>query len=129
MDSAREPLDVTPIGVIHTPIDSPVAAPRQGFHDDYEGTVEVFPDYRAGLAGVEAGRDLDLVWFADRADRSMLDTDRQNRGVFTTRSPHRPNPICVTTVTVLAVDDGHLRVRGLDVLDGSPLVDLKATVD
>lgn len=129
MAEGPTPIELTPIGAVHTPIETPEDAPRQGFHEAHEGTVVVEEPYRAGLDGVEPGRELALVWFADRADRSKLDTDREGRGAFTTRSPHRPNPVCVTTVTVLAVEDGRLHVRGVDMVDGSPLLDVKATVD
>lgn len=117
-----------PIGTVSTPLERSDDAPRQGFLEAVEGTVQVDPAYAAGLDGYEAGDDVLVVWFADRADRSVL-TVRDGRGVFTTRSPARPNPICLTVVEVLAVDEASLDVRGVDMLDGSPVLDLKRPLD
>ena len=107
------------------------AAPRQGFHEAATGVVELDPDYRAGLTGFDADRVV-VVWWADRADRSVLTLDRDpGRGVFTSRSPARPNPVCVSECAVESVDPdaGRLHLSGVDMADGSPVIDLKATVD
>lgn len=118
-----------PIGTIHTPLEASADAPRQGFLDDAEGTIELDAAYADGLRGVEAGSEVLVVWFADRADRSLLTLDRDDRGVFASRSPARPNPICLTLCEVLDVGDTGLRVRGVDMLDGTPVLDLKAPID
>jgi tRNA-Thr(GGU) m(6)t(6)A37 methyltransferase TsaA len=118
-----------PIGTARTPLETSDDAPRQGFLADVEGTIELDPAYGAGLSGVEPGDDVLVVWFADRADRSVLALDRDGRGVFATRSPARPNPICLTECAVLAVDGPSLSVRGVDMLDGSPVLDLKRSLD
>lgn len=119
----------SPIGVVRTPFETEAEAPRQGLHRDAEGRVEVAPTYRAGLAGLDPGRSLVVVWFADRADHGTLSLDRDGpRGVFTTRSQDRPNPVCLTECTVVGVDDGSVRVRGVDMVDGSPVLDLKPPV-
>lgn len=119
-----------PIGTVHTPFETTGDAPRQGFRDDAEGVVELDSAYREGLAGFDADRVV-VVWWADRAD-DILTLDRDpERGVFTSRSPARPNPVCVTECAVHDVDPaaGRLRVGGVDMADGTPVVDLKATVD
>ncbi|WP_338738538.1 TrmO family methyltransferase domain-containing protein [Haloplanus salilacus] len=119
-----------PIGTVHTPFETTSDAPRQGFHDDAEGVVEIDPAYREGLSGFDADRVV-VVWWADRAD-DILTLDRDpDRGVFTSRSPARPNPICVTECSVRSVDPtaGRVRLGGVDMADGSPVVDLKATLD
>ena len=118
----------TPIGTVHTPLGTSEDAPRQGFLEAVEGTIELEPAYGAGTAGLAAGEELLVVWFADRADRDVL-TLRDGRGVFTTRSPARPNPVCLTTVELLAIDGRTLTVRGVDMLDGSPVLDLKRPLD
>lgn len=118
-----------PIGVAHTPFETTDDAPRQGTRADVEGRLDVDAAYAPALAGVDAGQDLLVVWFAHEADRSLLVADRRDRGVFATRSPARPNPICLTTCRVLAVEGTTLRVRGVDMLDGSPLLDLKPPLD
>ncbi|MFB6082349.1 MAG: tRNA (N6-threonylcarbamoyladenosine(37)-N6)-methyltransferase TrmO [Halanaeroarchaeum sp.] len=123
-------VECTPIGTVRTPIATTDDAPRQGMHEDIEGTVEVREEYVDGLAGFEPGTEMVVVWFADRADRSLLRADkRDGRGVFATRSPARPNPICLTTVEVLAIDGGTVSVRGVDMLDGSPVLDIKVPLE
>jgi len=95
--------------------------------------IRVWPEFREGLAGVEPGDKILVLFWLDRADRGRLlvhprgDLARPLRGVFATRSPHRPNPIGATVVKVLAVDKekGILLVEGLDALDGSPVLDIK----
>ena len=118
-----------PIGTARTPFETSDDAPRQGFLDDTEGTIELEPAYARGLSGLAPDEDVLVVWFADRADRSVLTLDRDGRGVFATRSPARPNPICLTTCGVLSVGDASLEVRGVDMLDGSPVLDLKRPID
>ncbi|CQH56020.1 UPF0066 family protein [Halobacterium hubeiense] len=120
-------MDCERIGRVETPYASREDAPRQGFLGDATGTVHVAEQYRAALTGLDTGHTIDVVWWADDADRSVLRVRGGNRGVFTTRSPARPNPVCVTTCDVLAVDSeaGTLDVAGVDMVDGSPVVDLK----
>lgn len=116
-----------PIGVVHTPFETTSDAPRQGFVDDAAGTIELDDAYAPGLAGVGAGDRAVVVWYADGSDRVVELGD--GRGVFGTRAPARPNPICVTTVEVLAVEGTRLRVRGVDMRDGTPVLDLKRALD
>lgn len=119
------------IGHVETLFESTEAAPRQGFLDDNSGTVHVDEPYRDGLTGFEPGDTVLVVWWADRADRSVVRVRDGDRGVFTTRSPARPNPICLTACELLAVDEdaGTLDVAGVDMADGSPVLDLKRTLD
>jgi tRNA-Thr(GGU) m(6)t(6)A37 methyltransferase TsaA len=124
-------MECDPIGTVHTPFETTSDAPRQGALEDAAGVVELDADYRAGLDGFDGDRVV-VVWWADRADRSVLRLDRDtSRGVFTSRSPARPNPVCVTECAVesVAVDAGRLDVRGVDMADGSPVLDLKVPVD
>ncbi|HAF70425.1 TPA: tRNA (N6-threonylcarbamoyladenosine(37)-N6)-methyltransferase TrmO [Candidatus Acetothermia bacterium] len=96
--------------------------------------IRVRPELREGLVGIEPGAKILVLFWLHRADRGRLlvhprgDRTRPLRGVFSTRSPHRPNPIGATVVKVLAVDQGQglLIVEGLDALDGSPVLDIKA---
>lgn len=123
-------IELRPIGSVRTPIEDPSDAPRQGMNEDIEGTIELDPEYEPGIGGIEAGDSLLVVWYAHEADRSLLQLDRgDDRGVFTSRSPARPNPIVLTTVDVLSVDGSSIRVRGVDMLDGSPVLDLKVPLD
>jgi tRNA-Thr(GGU) m(6)t(6)A37 methyltransferase TsaA len=119
-----------PIGTVSTPFETTSDAPAQGFHEDHEGVVHVDEPYAAGLSGFDS-ESVVVVWWADRADRSVLTLDRDpSRGVFTSRSPARPNPVCLTECRVVDVDfDARsLTVRGVDMADGSPVVDLKASL-
>jgi tRNA-Thr(GGU) m(6)t(6)A37 methyltransferase TsaA len=124
-------MECDPIGTVHTPFETTSEAPRQGIHGDAEGLVELDPAYHEGLTGFDGDRVV-VVWWADRADRSVLTLARDpDRGVFTSRSPARPNPVCVTECAVEAVDPaaGRLDLRGVDMADGSPVIDLKAPLD
>ena len=123
-------MNVAPIGSVRTPFDDHDEAPRQGIERDVEGRVELDPAYADGLAGLSPGDPLIGVWFADRANRSTLLLDRDPpRGVFTTRSQDRPNPICLTGTVVTHVDGRIVHVRGVDMLDGTPVLDLKPPLD
>jgi tRNA-Thr(GGU) m(6)t(6)A37 methyltransferase TsaA len=119
-------MECDPIGTVSTPFGTTSEAPRQGRSGDAEGTVRVRPEYRPAMAGVETGDDLVVVWYADRADRILRVRDV---GVFATRSPARPNPVCVTTCSVLGVGDETIGVSGVDMADGSPVIDLKRSLD
>jgi tRNA-Thr(GGU) m(6)t(6)A37 methyltransferase TsaA len=123
-------MECDPVGTVHTPFDDPSDAPRQGVRGDAVGEIRLNERYAEGLVGVEPGDETDVVWWADRADRTVLRLDRDDRGVFASRSPARPNPVCVTRVEVRAVDAeaGRLRVAGVDMVDGSPVIDLKAAM-
>ncbi|AUV81964.1 S-adenosyl-L-methionine-binding protein [Salinigranum rubrum] len=119
-----------PIGTVSTPFETTSDAPSQGFHEDSAGVVHVDEAYAAGLSGFDA-ESVVVVWWADRADRSVLTLDRDpSRGVFTSRSPARPNPVCLTECRVVDVDldARRLSVRGVDMADGSPVIDLKASL-
>jgi tRNA-Thr(GGU) m(6)t(6)A37 methyltransferase TsaA len=86
------------------------------------------------LRGVEPGSELLLLTWLDRADRDVLvvhprgDPSRPPAGVFATRSPHRPNPIGLHRVRIESIDGAHVRVRNLEALDGTPIVDVKAVL-
>jgi tRNA-Thr(GGU) m(6)t(6)A37 methyltransferase TsaA len=97
--------------------------------------LEVMPAYRAGLQGVEPGSHVQVLYWMHEltpSDRRVLrthprgDRDKPRRGVFSLRSPSRPNPIGVSDVEVVAVDDAGVIVAGLDARDGSPIIDIKA---
>ena len=115
---------LSPVGVAHTPYDTPEDAPHQGFADDAAATVEVFERYDDALAGIDDVVRLTVVYWADRADRESLQGE-DGVGAFARRTPHRPNPLSVCTCTLLERDGRRLRLRGLDAVDGSPVLDIK----
>ena len=115
---------LSPVGVAHTPYDTPEDAPHQGFADDAEAKVEVFERYGDAMAGIDDVVRLTVVYWADRADRASL-RGEDGVGAFARRTPHRPNPLSVCMCTLLERDGRRLRLRGLDAADGSPVLDLK----
>jgi tRNA-Thr(GGU) m(6)t(6)A37 methyltransferase TsaA len=91
----------------------------------------ILPELVAGLEGLSPGEKILILFWMDRADRTRLeahprgDPARPLRGVFATRSPHRPNPIGATTVELLSLQGNRLWVRGLDAWEGTPILDIK----
>jgi tRNA-Thr(GGU) m(6)t(6)A37 methyltransferase TsaA len=124
-------VELYPIGHVETPFETRDEAPKQGEETPYAANVHVDEQFRDGLGGFEGDDRIVVVWWADDADRDVLRVRDGDRGVFSTRSPARPNPVCVTECELVAVDveDGTLAVRGVDMVDGSPVVDLKPALD
>ena len=119
-----------PIGLLHTSFVRQEGTPIQGrFAPEVEGTVEVFPEFSAGLADVDGFSHLILLYAFDRVKQAALRVrpylDTEERGVFATRSPARPNGIGMTVVQLLGIEGRELKVAGVDMLDGTPLLDLK----
>lgn len=103
--------------------------PIQAAFSDAEGTVEVAPAYEAGLKDVEGFSHIVLIYWFHRSQGYRLQArpflDQEERGVFAMRYPARPNPIGISVVELVAREGNRLRVRGIDVLDGTPLLDIK----
>jgi len=119
-----------PIGHIKSPYHETRQIPKgPGAKHDAEGTLEILPQFAPGLADIEGFSHLFVLWVFDRSEGfELLGTppiDDRPHGVFATRSPRRPNPIGLTVVQLLGREDNVLRVRGLDMLDGTPILDLK----
>ena len=125
-----EKILLKPIGVIHSPYREKKGTPRQGRLENRECTVEVFEAYEPALLDVDRCTHLYVMYWQDRSDRGVLQTSTpwgtEIHGVFSTRSPNRPNPIGLCVVDFLGRDGRLLKVRGLDALDGSPLIDIKS---
>ncbi len=124
-------MQLTAIGVVESELVDRHTAPRQADEDAPPAVLVFAPEVAAGLDGLEAGDEVLLLTWLDRAKRDVLqvrprgDPDRELAGVFTTRSPDRPNPIGLHRVQIVAIDGSRVRVRGLEALDGTPIVDLK----
>lgn len=118
-----------PIGIIHSPFVDVAGMPIQSARSEAEGVVEVFEGYALGLVDVEAFSHLLLLYVFDRAGETRLTVtpflDDSPHGVFSTRYPARPNPIGLSVVELVERDGCRLYVRGIDVLDGTPLLDIK----
>ena len=119
------------IGWVESPLTDLDSSPRQGDEGAPNAWLRFEPEVIDALRGVEPGDELLLLTWLDRADRDVLvvhprgDTSRPPAGVFTTRSPHRPNPIGLHRVTVTRIDGTRLEVRPLEAIDGTPVVDIK----
>jgi tRNA-Thr(GGU) m(6)t(6)A37 methyltransferase TsaA len=122
---------VRPIGRVESPLVSTAGAPRQGDEGAPEAYLILDSDVQAGLNGIATGADLIVLTWLHRADRTTLtvhprgDVNRPEQGVFSTRSPSRPNPIGLHRVRVLGIDEARLHVSGLEAIDGTPIIDLK----
>jgi tRNA (adenine37-N6)-methyltransferase len=119
-----------PIGHIRTPYSATKQIPKGfGAKHDAEGTLEILPEFAVGLTDIEGFSHLFVLWEFDRSEGfELLGTppiDDRPHGVFATRSPRRPNPIGLTVVELVRREGANLHVRGVDMLDGTPILDLK----
>jgi tRNA (adenine37-N6)-methyltransferase len=118
------------IGMIRSPYTNTSAIPKgPGAKHEAEGVLAIAPEYAAGLQDVEGFSHLFVLWEFDKSEGFDLvgrpPVDGRLHGVFATRSPRRPNPIGLTVVELFGRDGGNLRVRGVDMLDGTPILDIK----
>jgi tRNA-Thr(GGU) m(6)t(6)A37 methyltransferase TsaA len=123
-------LTLQPIGTVRSPYTETGQIPKgPGARHLAEGVLEIRVELEPGLRDIEGFSHLFVLWVFDRADGSDLvahpPTDDRPHGVFATRSPRRPNPIGLTVVELIGREGPRLRVRGLDMLDGSPILDIK----
>lgn len=122
-----------PIGIIHTPFRKPAGTPIQPVGGtDAEGWLEIFPEYVEGLSDLDGFSHLMLLYHCNQAKPFQLKVkpflDDQERGVFATRSPSRPNAIGISVVRLVGVSENRVDIRELDVLDRTPLIDIKPYV-
>ena len=120
----------TPIGYVRSPYSETKQVPRgPGTRHEAEGVLEIEEKFAEGLKDIEGFSHLYVIWVFNRSEGYELvgtpPTDDRPHGVFATRSPYRPNPIALTTVEVLGRDGNKVRVRGIDMLDGTPILDIK----
>lgn len=117
------------IGRIRTPWTDRLDCPRQGRRDGPLCRIELFAPWDGGLDGLEQYRSIEVLYWLDRSRRDLLrqspKSDGMSRGTFSLRSPVRPNPIGTALVTLVGIEGSVVSVRGLDCLDGTPLIDLK----
>jgi L-fuculose-phosphate aldolase len=122
---------LVPVGYVRSPFKEPEEAPRQGRDAGTEVVIEVEPAFVEALAGIEESARLQITCWLHLAARDRLrvhprgDPETPLKGVFATRSPLRPNPIAVYTADLIEVRGNTLRVRGIDAVDGTPVVDIK----
>jgi tRNA (adenine37-N6)-methyltransferase len=119
-----------PIGLVRSPYKETKEIPKGlGAKHDAEGVLEILPEFAAGLLDIEGFSHLFVLWCFDRSEGFDLvgkpPIDTSEHGVFATRSPRRPNPIGLTVVELLRRDGSRLHVRGVDMLDATPILDIK----
>jgi tRNA (adenine37-N6)-methyltransferase len=121
---------MTPIGIVRSPYVETAQIPKgRGAEHHAEGVLEILPEYEQGLGDVEGFSHLYVLWVFDRSEGASLiatpPSDNKPHGVFATRSPQRPNPIGLTVVALLRREGSRLFVRGVDMVDGTPILDIK----
>jgi len=119
-----------PIGFVRSPYNETGEVPKGlGAKHEAEGVLEILPEFADGLTDIEGFSHLIVLWEFDRADGFALlgtpPSDNRPHGVFATRSPRRPNPIGLTVVTLQRREGASLHVRGVDMLNGTPILDIK----
>ena len=119
-----------PIGFVTSPYKETSEIPKGlGAQHQADGVLRVLPEFEPGLADIEGFSHLIVIWEFDRSHGFELlaspPSDNRTHGVFATRSPRRPNPIGLTTVELLRREGTELHVKGVDMLDGTPILDIK----
>ncbi len=127
-----DPYLLRPVGFVRSKLKRRKDCPKQGYEGAPDAWVEVDCDFAEGLDGITPGSKVILVTWFHKATRNVLklhprdNKDRPLRGVFATRSPDRPNPVGLHRVEILQIDrPGRIRVRPLEALDGTPIIDIK----
>ncbi len=117
------------IGVVHSPFQEPGEIPRGKELRESESKIEVFPEYAGGLKDVEGFSHLYILYWMHRASPAAVlakpRLDDKMRGLFATRAPHRPNPLGLSLVRLIKVEGNILKVKGLDAIDQTPIIDIK----
>ncbi len=126
-------IEYHPIGIIHTPFEDPAGMPIQPAGAvGISGSIELFPEYAEGLLDIEGFSHIILLYHFHRSAGFDLITTpfmgKQEHGLFATRTPRRPNPIGLSTVRLIGVEEQILRIEEVDMLNGTPLLDIKPYV-
>jgi tRNA-Thr(GGU) m(6)t(6)A37 methyltransferase TsaA len=128
------PYKLEAIGWVESPLTDPASAPKQGDEGAPDALLVFEPAFLNGLEGIRAGDEVIVLTWLHLARRDVLrvhprgDPSRPEQGVFSTRSPQRPNPIGLHRVEIVSMVGERVRVRNLEALDGTPIVDLKPTL-
>jgi tRNA-Thr(GGU) m(6)t(6)A37 methyltransferase TsaA len=135
MVSEPQHYDVVPVGWVESPLAERAHAPRQGDEGAPPAWLVFQPTVADAIRDLRAGQEVIVLTWLDRADRDVLvtrprdDPQRPVTGVFSTRSPDRPNPVGLHRVQIDRVDGLRILVRGLEALDGTPVIDVKPVLD
>ncbi|HKE59221.1 MAG TPA: tRNA (N6-threonylcarbamoyladenosine(37)-N6)-methyltransferase TrmO [Pyrinomonadaceae bacterium] len=123
--------EVVAIGKVESPLVDRDSAPKQGFEGSPDAWLVFDPIVIEGLDGLQPGNQVIVLTWLDRAERDVLrvhprdDINNPQRGVFSTRSADRPNPIGLHVVEILSIESGKVQVRNLEALNGTPILDVK----
>lgn len=128
-----EKYEVLPIGKIHTPFKVKYQVPRQAIYSSgAEGTIEIYQQYLEGLKGIERYKHIIILFYFNQIEGYSLTArppgSSSSRGVFATRSPYRPNHIGLSILRLISVEVNLLKVRDVDMLDCTPIIDIKPYV-
>lgn len=124
-------IEIEPIGRVESPLTDLASAPKQGDEGAPDAWLVFEPGVLDALEGIRVGDEVIVLTWLDRAKRDVLrvhprgDSSRPQQGVFATRSPDRPNPIGLHRVEILSLDGARARVRNLEAVDGTPILDVK----
>jgi len=119
------------IGTIHTPYKTLAACPSNINVYDSVCQIEIQETYQSAIKGLNVGDLILVLYWLDKAQRNYLEFNvgtEQIKGVFSLRSPHRPNPIGAAVVSIKSIDETTIKIQGMDCLDGTPLLDLKPAI-
>ena len=134
MDKENE-MTLKLIGIVRSALKNREECPKQGFDNGPEAEIILEGPFREGMDGLYAGREIMVLTWLHLAERDILkvhprgDAERPLRGVFATRSPARPNPIGLHRVTILEMTERGMKVAPLEVIDGTPVVDIKPVLE
>lgn len=127
--TAPAEMSLKAIGVVHSPFREPGDVPRGEELQECESQIEIYPEYVEGLKDVEGFSHLFILYWMHQAPPAALlvkpRLDDKMRGLFATRAPHRPNPLGLSLVRLIKVEGNILKVKGLDALDHTPVIDIK----
>jgi tRNA-Thr(GGU) m(6)t(6)A37 methyltransferase TsaA len=134
-ETKRKHFRIRPIGFIRSNLKRREDAPRQGREGAPNAVIEVLPSHIKALHRMQAGDEIIIISWLHRAQRNVLevhprgDASRPLTGVFSTRSPDRPNPLGLHRVKVLGMDRGRLHVGPIEAIDGTPVIDIKPVIE
>jgi tRNA-Thr(GGU) m(6)t(6)A37 methyltransferase TsaA len=125
-------LELKPIGIIHSPYKNMGTAPYQGYKSEEISRIEIFKEFEEGLRDIEGFSHIIIIYWFHKSQGYHLSVktpwDDSLHGLFATRSPHRPCPLGLTVVELVVREKNILKVKGLDAIDGTPLLDIKPCI-
>lgn len=125
-------MEISPIGIIHSPFKTREEAPHQSIASNSIGRIEIFKEYEEGLDGIEGFSHIIIIFRFHKSEEYNLKVrtphDENIKGVFSTRSPRRPNQLGLSIVRLLTREKNILFIEGIDAIDGTPLIDIKPYV-